>query len=97
MITAPGLSSRDFNGQLIKGTVIEVDSGLINASVLIQSGKRTISIMMSAAELVKAGITVNSTVFCLMSGKDITIITDIKEYMTKLQKKNPNLETYLVK
>ncbi|MCD8493091.1 MAG: hypothetical protein LRY50_14560 [Geovibrio sp.] len=97
MIAAPKLSQRDFNGQLIKGTVLEVDAGLINASVIIQSGKRTISIVMPAAELVKAGIAVNSTVFCLMSGKDITIITDIKEYMAGLQQKNPNLETYLVK
>jgi molybdopterin-binding protein len=88
--------AKEFNGQLIKGIVTEVDMGQITASVTVQSGNRMISVMLSVSEVIKSGVKAGGEVFCLISGKDITLITDIKEYMTRLQKKNPNLETYLI-
>lgn len=92
-----GLGDKDFNGQLVKGTVVDLDLGIVNASVVIQSGGRTISLLMPVLEVAKSGIKKDGEVFCLISGNDITVISDIKEYMLGLQKKNPNMETYLIK
>lgn len=92
-----GLGGKDFNGQLIKGTIIDLDQGIVNASVVIESGGRTLSLLMPVLEVAKSGIKKGGEVFCLISGKGITVISDIKEYMLQLQKKNPNMETYLIK
>ena len=92
-----GLGGRDFNGQIIKGSVIDLDRGIVNASVIIQSGGRTISMLMPVSEVAKAGLKKGGEVYCLISGKDVTVISDMKEYILRLHKNNPNMETYLVK
>jgi len=85
-----------FDGKVIKGLVTEVDNGGILSNVTIQSGKRMFSVVLPLAEAVKCGVKTGEQIFCIIQGKDITLVTDIKEYMTQMLKDNPGLQTHLV-
>ena len=82
---------------LVKGIVTDLDVGNVMASVQIKSGRRVISVVIPAGEVAIVGIELNREIYAMIDGKDITLIRDIKEFMTQKHKADPGLETYLVK
>jgi len=86
-----------FEKKLIKGQLTDLDMGQVMTSLTVQSGKRIFSVVMPTSEVKPMGLVNGCIVYCVVDGKDVIIIRDIKEYMTRLAKKNEGIETYLVK
>lgn len=87
---------KERRGKLIKGTVVEIDKGLVTASVIIRSGKKLISLVIPLSEVVKSGIEQQYDVYCFIDGKDIVLFRDVKEFFRRYFGRNPSMQSNLV-
>ncbi|MCX7760408.1 MAG: hypothetical protein N2Z81_04400 [Hydrogenothermaceae bacterium] len=86
----PNLKLGDNQFRLIKGTVIDLDIGKFTASLVVESGKRLISLLLPSKYIKPIGIKLNEPIYLLIKGKDVTVFRDYREYIVWLAKHNKN-------
>ncbi len=85
----PNLKLGDNQHRLIKGIVTDLDIGPFTASLIVESGKRMISLLLPSNQIKLLGIKLNEPIYLLMKGKDVTVFRDYREYIRWFAKNNP--------